>query len=226
MPQEAHVTHQSKSLVALVAVVGLAASSLFAQDAGDAGRDKFEKVADILAALEVTTASRVADVGAGDGFYSVRIARAMPPSGRVTAVDVTEKALEQLRQRLEREKVTNVDPVLGAFDSPRLPADTFDAVLIYNAYHEMTEYGAMLKGILSGLRAGGRLVIVERIDDSLRTQGRAEQTAKHQLSDDLAAQELETAGFTIIRKDPTFRPFTVSTGNGTWWLIVAGKPTQ
>ena len=94
--QEAHVTHQSKSLVALVAVVGLAASSLFAQDAGDAGRDKFEKVADILAALEVTTASRVADVGAGDGFYSVRIARAMPPGGRVTAVDVTEKALEPI----------------------------------------------------------------------------------------------------------------------------------
>jgi len=97
------VTHQSKSLVALVAVVGLAASLLFAQDAGDAARDKFEKVADILAALEVTTASRVADVGAGDGCYSVRIARAMPPGGRVTAVDVTEKALEQLRQRLERE---------------------------------------------------------------------------------------------------------------------------
>ena len=66
----------------------------------------------------------------------------------------------------------------------------------------------MLKGILSGLRAGGRLVIVERIDDSLRAQGRAEQTAKHQLSEDLTAQELETAGFTIIRKDSTFRPFT------------------
>ena len=133
-------------------VVGLAASSLFAQTAGDAGRDKFENVSDILAALEVTTASRVADVGAGDGFYSVRIARAMPPGGRVSAVDVTEKALEQLRQRLEREKVSNVDPVLGAFDSPRLPADTFDAARIYNAYHEMTEYGPMLKGILSALR--------------------------------------------------------------------------
>ena len=69
------MTHQSKSLVALVAVVALAASSLFAQRDGDAGRDKFEKVADILAALEVTTASRIADIGAGDGSIDTHFPR-------------------------------------------------------------------------------------------------------------------------------------------------------
>jgi ubiquinone/menaquinone biosynthesis C-methylase UbiE len=174
--------------------------------------------------LEVSSASRVADVGAGDGFYAVRIARSLPPGGRVTAVDVSEKALEQLRQRLEREKIINVDPVLGAFDSPRRTAGAFDAALIYNSYHEMTEYGPMLQGILSGLRPGGRLVIIEPIHDSMRAQSRAEQVRKHEVSDDLTAQELETAGFTIIRKDATFRPFTDPVGSGAWWLIVAARP--
>lgn len=90
----------------------------------------------------------------------------------------------------------------------------------------MTEYGAMLRGILSALKAGGRLVIIEPIHDSMRAQSRAEQTAKHEISDDVTAQELEAAGFRIARKDPRFRPFTDPAGPGGWWLIVAINPGQ
>jgi FkbM family methyltransferase len=206
-------------------LITLAALPALAQD-GDAGRDKNEKVAEVLAALEVATASRVADIGAGDGFFSVRIARALPASGRVMAVDVTDKSLEQLRQRLAREQVANVDVTLGAFDDPRLAPNTFDSALIYNAYHEMTEFAPMLKGILAALKPGGRLVIIERLDDSMRAESRATQTAKHQISEDITASELEAAGFRIVRKDAAFRPFISSTGTGAgaWWLIVATKP--
>jgi predicted methyltransferase len=207
----------------LFVVITLSALPALAQD-GDAGRDKYEKVGEVLAALEVATASRVADVGAGDGFYSVRIARALPASGRVMAVDVTDKALEQLRQRLAREQVTNVDVTLGAFDDPRLAPSAFDSVLIYNAYHEMTEFAPMLKAILAALKPDGRLVIIERMDDSMRAESRATQTAKHQISDDITASELQAAGFLIARKDAAFRPFTVPNGAGAWWLIVATKP--
>jgi ubiquinone/menaquinone biosynthesis C-methylase UbiE len=202
----------------------LTSAPIAAQDFGDAGRDKFENVAGILAALELEKASRVADIGAGDGFYSVRIARALPPPGRVMAVDVTEGALKRLGERLTREGVTNVDVTLGAFDNPRLSDNTYDAALIYNAYHEMTEFNAMLKGIFSGLRPGGRLVIIEPIHDDMRTSSRSEQTAKHEISDDFAAKELEAAGFSIARQDPEFRPFAGSRGPGGWWLIVALKP--
>ncbi|MGH9199729.1 MAG: class I SAM-dependent methyltransferase, partial [Vicinamibacterales bacterium] len=163
----------------------LATSPALAQPDRDAGRDKYEKVPEVLTTLGVTTAARVADIGAGDGFYSVRIARAMPSSGRVMAVDVSEKALESLRQRLQREGVSNVDVTLGAFDSPRLTADTYDAALIYNSYHEMSDYGPMLNGILSGLKPGGRLVIIELIHDAMRLESRSDQTAKHEISDDL-----------------------------------------
>ena len=196
-------------------------------DAGsDALREKNEKVGEILAALEASTALRIADVGSGDGFYSVRIARALPASGRVMAVDVTEKALNGLRQRLDREKVTNVDMTLGAFDSPRLAAEAYDAAFIYNAYHEMTDYQPMLKGILSALKPGGRLVISELLREEMRNESRAAQTAKHQISDELTAQELQAAGFQIVRKDAAFRSFSDWIGPGVWWLIVATKPTK
>jgi ubiquinone/menaquinone biosynthesis C-methylase UbiE len=220
----------TRRLMTWLLAAGLAWSSpAWAQDGAaerDAVRDKHENVGEILAALGASTASRVADIGAGDGFYSVRIARALPPSGRVMAIDVTEKALELLRQRLEREKVTNVDITLGAFDSPRLAAETYDAAFIYNAYHEMTEYEPMLKEILSSLKPGGRLVISELMRDAMKTESRATQTAKHQISADLTSQELEAAGFLIARKDATFRSFTDSMGPGAWWLIVATKPAK
>ena len=212
--------------VGLFVACVLLSTSVTAQPARDAARDKNEKVGDILAALEAATASRIADIGAGDGFYSVRIARAMPPAGRVTAVDVSEKALGELRQRLELEGVQNVDVTFGAFDDPRLPAETFDAALIYNSYHETADFAPMLRGILSGLKPGGRLVISEPIHDSMRKESRGAQTAKHEISDDVAAQELQAAGFLITRKDSQFRPFTDPMGTGAWWLIIATKPKE
>jgi ubiquinone/menaquinone biosynthesis C-methylase UbiE len=111
----------------------------------DDSREKTEKVSDILSALQAEPGKRIADIGAAEGFYSLRIARAVGSTGRVTAVDVSEKYLEKLRARIQQDKVTNVDVVVGAVDDPRLPQGTFDAVLIYNAYHEMTTPEPILK---------------------------------------------------------------------------------
>ena len=118
--------------------------AVLAQIADDS-REKFEKVGEILAALQAEPGKRIADVGAGEGFYSLRIARAVGPTGRVTAVDVSEKYLEKLRARLQQDNVTNVDVVVAAVDDPRLPENAFDSVLIYNAYHEMTAPEPILK---------------------------------------------------------------------------------
>ena len=192
----------------------------------DEGREKYEKVSEVLAALQPAPGHWIADIGAGDGFYSVRIARAVGPSGRVMAVDVSQSALDKLRARATRDGVTNVEVTLGAVDSPRLGSDTYDAALIYNSYHEMTEHAAMLRGILTGLKPGGRLVIIEPIHDSLRAADRAAQTAKHEISDEITAAELRAVGFQIERQDPTFRPFTDPAGPGGWWLIVAVKPVR
>src|SRR5688572_14620840 len=82
----------------------------------DESREKSEKVSDVLAALQAEPGKRIADVGPGEGFYSLRIAQAVGPTARVTAVDVSEKYLEKLRARLRDAKITNVDGGGGAID--------------------------------------------------------------------------------------------------------------
>jgi predicted methyltransferase len=90
-----------------------------------------------------------------------------------------------------------VDVVVGAIDDPRLPTGALDAVLIYNAYHEMTEPDAILKAVFAGLKPGGRLVMAEPLHDNLRSATRAEQIKEHEIGDNYVQEELKRAGFQI-----------------------------
>jgi predicted methyltransferase len=208
-------------LIALLSIPVLA----WAQVADDS-REKSEKVSEILTALQAEPGKRIADVGAGEGFYSLRIARAVGPTGRVTAVDVSEKYLEKLRARLQEDNVTNVDVVVGAVDDPRLPEGTFDAVLIYNAYHEMTTPEPILKSIFMALKPGGRLVMSEPLHDAVRSATRAEQLKDHEIGPNFVQQDLEAAGFAIVEQRPDFLAFTSPGHKGGFWLMVARKPAQ
>jgi ubiquinone/menaquinone biosynthesis C-methylase UbiE len=190
----------------------------------DDSREKTEKVSDILSALQAEPGKRIADIGAGEGFYSLRIARAVGPTGRVTAVDVSEKYLEKLRARIQQDKVTNVDVVVGAVDDPRLPQDTFDAVLIYNAYHEMTTPEPILKAIFLALKPGGRLVMSEPLHDNVRSATRGEQVKDHEIGPNFVQQELQAAGFEVIEQRPDFLAFTSPGHKGGFWLMIARKP--
>ena len=173
-----------------------------AQGADDS-REKFEKVSEILSALQAEPGKRIADVGAGEGFYSLRIARAVAPAGRVMAVDVSEKHLEKLRARIQQDNVTNIDVVVGAVDDPRLSENAFDAVLIYNAYHEMTAPEPILKVIFRALRPGGRLVMSEPLHDNVR-EARAQQVKDYLTGPNFVQQEVQAAGFDVISSDLTF----------------------
>jgi ubiquinone/menaquinone biosynthesis C-methylase UbiE len=190
----------------------------------DDSREKTEKVSDILSALQAEPGKRIADIGAGEGFYSLRIARAVGPTGRVTAVDVSEKYLEKLRARIQQDKVTNVDVVVGAVDDPRLPQGTFDAVLIYNAYHEMTTPEPILKALFLALKPGGRLVMSEPLHDNVRSATRGEQVKDHEIGPNFVQQELQAAGFEVIEQRPDFLAFTSPGHKGGFWLMIARKP--
>lgn len=192
--------------------------------AADDSREKSEKVSEILAALQAKPDKRIADIGAGEGFYSLRIARAVGPTGRVTAVDVSEKYLDKLRARLQQDKVMNVDVVVGAVDDPHLPEGAFDAVLIYNAYHEMTTPEPILKAVFMALKPGGRLVMSEPLHDNVRSATRAEQVKDHEIGSNFVQQELRAAGFEVIEHRPDFVAFTAPGHKGGFWLIVARKP--
>jgi ubiquinone/menaquinone biosynthesis C-methylase UbiE len=208
----------------LIALLWLPTFS-WAQAAADS-REKSENVRDVLAALQAEPGKRIADVGAGAGFYSLRIAGAVGPTGRVTAVDVSEKNLETLRLRLQADKVMNVDVVVGAVDDPRLPEGHFDSVLIYNAYHEMTTPEPILKAIFMALKPGGRLVMSEPLHQNMRSATRADQVKDHEIGSNFVLQELQAAGFEVIEQRPDFLAFTEPGHQGGFWLMIARRPGQ
>ena len=170
----------------------------FSNVAAQQDRDNWQKVPEIFEAMGVEEGSHVADIGAGWGYFTTRFGKAVGPQGRVLAVDIDEKILEDLRQAVKKEGLTNVEVIISKPDDPMLPDGSIDAALIINTYHEMTEYEAMLAHIFRALKPGGRLAIVDGIEDKRRGQSRAEQSEKHQLGIGFGIAELEQAGFIIV----------------------------
>src|SRR5262245_31954112 len=205
----------------LAVLVGSTATAGVIQEAGPEF-ERQNRVADIVRFLRAQPGSLVADVGAGDGAFTIPIARAVAPNGRAVAVDISESALNKLRDRAGREDVTNVESVVGGVDDPHLPVDQFDAVLIHNAYHEMTEHEAMLRHIRAALKPDGRFVVVEPMHDSSRGLTREKQVAQHDIAIEIVDEELREAGFEVVERDPAFIKFTAVPGG--FWLIVARRP--
>src|SRR5262245_11644039 len=165
--------------------------------AREAGREKEQRVGDIFAAMAVQPGAVVADIGAGPGFFTVRLAEAVSPGGRVFAVDISSSVLRSLKSRLEQEGLKNVDVVEGSVSDPHLPEGVLDAALIVNAYHEMTEHQAMLEQIRKALKPGGRLVIVEPISPGRRDATRKEQASQHEIAPGFVQEDARSAGFDV-----------------------------
>ena len=114
----------------------------------------------LVDALDLKPADVVADIGAGTGFYTFRIARTVP-HGRVLAVDIQPEMLADIRERAERESIRNVEPILGSEKDPHLPTESVDVVLIVGSYPEFYYPYEMMRGIVQSLVPGGRVVLVE-----------------------------------------------------------------
>jgi ubiquinone/menaquinone biosynthesis C-methylase UbiE len=111
--------------------------------------------------IRVQRGTTVADLGAGSGYFTVRLARAVGTMGKVYAVDIQQGMLDLLQKAVARERVSNVVPVLGAVNDPRLPAGSVDLVLMVDVYHEFSQPQLMLQRIRESLKPGGRLVLLE-----------------------------------------------------------------
>ncbi len=131
--------------VFLLAAMLLAAPALAQQDERE--REKTERVADVLTALGARDGAHIADLGSSDGFYTLRIAKAVAPSGKAYAIDIEQKSLDKLRERAQKDAITNVEIILSEPADPKLPVGALDAVLIRNAYHEFVAYREILKGV-------------------------------------------------------------------------------
>lgn len=183
-------------------------------------REEWQNVPAVVEALAVGTGSAVADIGAGGGFFTVRLARAVGREGRVYAVDVAESEVARLRRRAEDEGLAQVEVVQGTTSNPGLAEASLDAALIVNAYHEMREHRSMLKALRRALRPGGRLVIVEPIDESRRGESRRRQEGHHEIEPKFVEADLQQAGFRVVE---TRDPFTRTNRGKTEYLIIAER---
>ena len=124
-------------------------------------RDRVGEAEEVMRLAGITPGMWVADIGAGEGYYTVRLARAVGPKGRVLAEDIVAETRDRLAQRVHRENLDNVAVRLGEPDDPMLPATSFDRIFLVHMYHEVTEPYAFLWHLRGGLKPGGEVIVVD-----------------------------------------------------------------
>ena len=151
-------------------------------------RDDRNEANTVMDLAKIRPGTTVADIGAGDGYYTVRLAERVGAEGRVLAQDIDRGALERLGQRVEREKLDNVAIKTGAPDDPRLPANSFDRVFMVHMYHEVAEPYAFLWRMSAALKKGGQVIVVDR----------DRPTDQHGIPPLLLQCEFEAVGFRLV----------------------------
>lgn len=150
-------------------------------------RDSVGEAKRVMDLAEIKPGMTVADIGAGEGYYTVRLAERVGPEGRVLAQDIDRGAIQRLGQRIERERIDNASLRLGAPDDPRLPQGSFDRILMVHMYHEIGEPYAFLWRMWPALREGGRVIVVD-VDRP---------TDQHGIDPLLLSCEFERVGFKL-----------------------------
>ncbi len=124
-------------------------------------REQEERCSLLLANLGLRPGMTVCDLGCGNGFHTLPMARLLGARGRVIGVDVQAEMLELLRNRIESQGIENVTPVLGSYHDPRLPDESCDLILLVDVYHELTYPERMLAAMRRALKPEGRIALVE-----------------------------------------------------------------
>ena len=160
------------------------------------GRIAEEEPDRMLAALEIKPGSVVADVGTGVGYHAWRLSKIVGPTGKVIAEDIQPEMVRMLRQNIEKEKLRNVEIVLGTPTDPKLPENAVDLVLMVDVYHEFSDAIPMMTGIRKALKPGGRLVLVEfrKEDPNVPIQ------PLHKMSVQEVQSEIEPLGFKFQKR--------------------------
>jgi len=148
----------------------------------------------VIRALGLRRGQVVADIGAGPGYFTLRMARAVGPGGHVYAVDAEPQVLEVLRQRVRAAGARNVTPVLGEGDDPLLPSGTCDLVLIVDTYHHFADGRAYLRRAARALRRGGRLVNI----DFARRETPVGPPVEHRVARETFLRDARAAGLRLV----------------------------
>jgi SAM-dependent methyltransferase len=165
-------------------------------------RDAWQMPDAVMDAMGIADGSHVADIGAGGGWFTVRLARRVGPNGVVYAEDVQPQMLEAIRRRVDREGLRNVRTVRGDAADPRLPPKSVEAVLMVDAFHEFSNPVAVLRGLAAALKPGGRVGVV----DFAKAGGGPGPPTEDRVDESRVIEQAEAAGLVLLRRE-TFLPF-------------------
>ena len=161
------------------------------------GREEEQRPAEVIKTMGLKDGDLVADLGCGTGFFARRMARAVAPSGRVYAVDIQPEMLERMKGLLEKEGTSNVVPVLGEADDPKLPRGGLDWILLVDVYHELQQPRAMLARMREALKPSGRIALIEyRLEGTTAAHIRPE----HRMSPEQVLAEWTPAGYRLLAR--------------------------
>ena len=178
--------------------------------ASEETRDRVNEADDIMDRAGIHPGMTVADIGAGEGYYTVRLAKRVGRDGRVLAEDIVPEVIDALGQRINREAWDNVSVRLGAPDDPKLPENSFDRILLVHMYHEIEEPYAFLWNMRPALRPDGQVIVV----DAMRP------TEQHGTPPKLLICEFASVGYQLIQLEP--RP--AAGGYMARFRAVGGRP--
>lgn len=151
-------------------------------------RDRKLHIDQVMDLLAIAPGKDVADIGAGSGWFTVRAARRVTPTGRVYAVEINPEAIAYIHQRAQKDGLANITTVLGASDDPRLPPAGVDAVLLLKTYHEVAKPVELMRNLRASLRPGARVGIIDR-------NGNGE---NHGVDKKVVRQEMLSAGYLLL----------------------------
>ncbi|BDI61246.1 class I SAM-dependent methyltransferase [Qipengyuania nanhaisediminis] len=158
------------------------------QFSNEDARDERGEAQAVMDMADIAEGMTIADIGAGEGYYTVRLAARVGETGRVLAQDIDREALERLGRRVERERLENISIKLGEADNPHLPADSFDRIFLVHMYHEVTEPYAFLWRMWPALAEGGQIIVVD-VDRP---------TNRHGIAPALLFCEFEAIGYKLV----------------------------
>ena len=159
-------------------------------------REREEDCSTMLGQLGLKPGMTVCDMGCGNGFYALRMAKLVGESGRVLAVDIQSEMLRLLQARAAEAKVTNIKPILGDVHDPKLPAGKVNFLLCVDVYHEFSHPEHMLRKMREALAPGGRLVLVEFREEDPKVPIKP----LHKMSKKQILKELQPNGFKLVKQ--------------------------
>lgn len=165
-------------------------------------RDNLNEAGVVMDLAAIGEGATVADIGAGEGYYTVRLAERVGARGRVLAEDIDPGAIQRLGQRVEREKLDNVSIKTGTANDPKLPENSFDRIFMIHMYHEVGEPYAFLWNMRPALKPGGKVILVD-VDRP---------TDQHGIPPALLFCEFNAVGFRLVEfvRKPELRGYYAS----------------